>query len=86
MQNVSAEECQDSTVYKHNYRVRVSHTLLGKAAVDQVVSAGSRAHAALIVGTGLIAELLLRINDPDEMSTAMHNICDHMTVDVELTV
>lgn len=78
----ASDECQDATVTKHTYRVRVTHTM-GQTVMDELIQAGSKAHAALLVGIKLITELL---EDGRGNAVSMHNIADHLTVDVELQV
>jgi hypothetical protein len=80
--NTSAQVCNDATVYKHDYRVRITHTM-GNTVMDKTLPAGSKAHAALMVGMELITQLLIE-GAGDEVS--MHNIQDHLVVDVELAV
>jgi hypothetical protein len=80
--NTSVQECQDASVYKHDYRVRITHTM-GNLVMDKILPAGSKAHAALMVGMELITELLIE-GAGDEIS--IHNIEDHLVVDVELLV
>jgi len=80
--NTSVQACQDGSVYKHDYRVRITHTV-GTTVMDKTLPAGSKAHAALMVGMELITQLLIE-GAGDEVS--MHNIQDHLTVDVELIV
>lgn len=80
--NISAEVCNDMSVTKHTYRVRATHTM-GPQVLDELIQAGSKAHAALLIGIKLITTLLEE-GGADEIS--MHNIADHLTVDVELQV
>jgi hypothetical protein len=80
--NTSAQTCQDASVYKHDYRVRITHTM-GNLVMDKTLPAGSKAHAALMVGMELITQLLIE-GAGDEVS--MHNIQDHLVVDVEMQV
>lgn len=77
-----SEECQHAAVTKHTYRVRVTHTM-GPVVLDELIQAGSKAHAALLVGIKLITQLL---DEGAGDATSMHNIADHLTVDVELQV
>lgn len=80
--SVSAEMCQDVSVTKHDYRVTVSHTM-GSTILESTYQAGSKAHAALLMGIELITTLLME-GAGDEVS--MHNIADHLIVDVQLVV
>lgn len=80
--NTGFEECQDASVTKHTYRVQLTHTM-GPRVMDELIQAGSKAHAALLVGIKLIT-MLLEEGAGDAVS--MHNIADHLTVDVELQV
>ncbi len=80
-QNTSVEVCQDASVTKHTYRVQVNHTMGPPVVKDVTIQAGSKAHAAFLVGMDLLSELLLE-GGVDEAS--MHNIMDHFVVDVEL--
>lgn len=82
MKNTSAEACEHASVTKHTYRVRATHTM-GGAVMDELIQAGSKAHAALLIGIKLIT-MLLTEGGADEIS--MHNIADHLAVDVELQV
>lgn len=77
-----SEECQHAAVTKHTYRVQLTHTM-GPRVMDELIQAGSKAHAALLVGIKLITEL---IEEGAGDATSMHNIADHLTVDVELQV
>jgi hypothetical protein len=77
-----AEVCNDASVTKHTYRVQLTHTM-GPRVMDEQILAGSKAHAALLIGIKLITELLVE-GAGDEIS--MHNIADHLVVDVELLV
>jgi hypothetical protein len=56
---------------------------MGQTVMDELIQAGSKAHAALLVGIKLITELL---EDGRGNAVSMHNIADHLTVDVELQV
>ncbi len=79
-ENSSVAACQDATVTKHVYNVRIASTM-GEESVNREIPAGSKAHAALLAGSILILELL----DAGEINgSAMHNIMDHFVVDVEL--
>lgn len=80
MSNTSAEACEHAAVTKHNYRVTLSHTM-GGGQTDEF-EAGSKAHAALMAGIKLLATILER--DPFGVDVALHNIEDHVNVDVEL--
>lgn len=80
--NASAEVCQDAAVTKHDYQVTITHTM-GGTILRESVQAGSQAHAALQVGMVLLAQLMLD-GGSDEVS--MHNILDHVIVDVQLIV
>lgn len=84
--NTSAQVCQDETVYKHDYLVTVTHTMGGPAILKETVSAGSKAHAAMQVGMLLLAMLLMEGENPEDIPMTMHNIKDHMIVDVQLIV
>lgn len=77
-----SEECQHAAVTKHTYRVQMTHTM-GPKVMDEMIQAGSKAHAALLIGIKLITELL---EEGAADATSMHNIADHMVVDVELQV
>jgi len=81
--NTSVEACQDASVTKHVYRVTINHTM-GHVVKELMIGAGSKAHAALLAGIDLITEVL------DEgryvEGVTVHNIMDHLTVDVELQV
>ena len=77
-----SEECQHAAVTKHTYRVQMTHTM-GPKVMDEMILAGSKAHAALLIGIKLITELL---EEGAADATSMHNIADHMVVDVELQV
>ena len=81
--NTSAEACQHATVYKHEYRVTVTHTM-GNTVLDETVQAGSQAHAALMVGMKLAGQIMM---DPyADPEVTKHNVNDHLTVSVQLIV
>lgn len=80
--NTSEEACEHAAVTKHEHRVIVTHTM-GPTVMNEVVLAGSKAHAAFQVGMILLAQLM---QDGQDMEISMHNVLDHLVVDVELIV
>lgn len=84
METQSHEEMHEATlIEKHKHRVSIKLTN-GVEVATYTVEAGSKSHAALIVGIDLLASLLEKNYTPEQMTIAMHNILDHFVVDVEL--
>lgn len=81
--NTDVQVCTDASVTKHNYHVTINHTM-GHVVKELTIIAGSKAHAALLAGIDLITEVLE--NGQYVPGVTMHNITDHLTLDVELLV
>lgn len=83
MANTSIEACQHAAVDKRDYHVTVRHTMSGDIVMEATFEAGSRNHAALMMGMELLSAILLEggMGEDD-----LHNIEDHVIVDVQLAL
>lgn len=77
--------CGDIAVDKHEYHVKVSWMDSGSTVIEEIVEAGSVAHAAMLVGMLVFAKNALAImTDPDAFANFAHNMGEHVIVDVQL--
>ena len=84
-QNNQLPVCGDIAVDKHKYHVSVSFTDDGGVFFEEIVDAGSSAHAAALVGMLLYAKNSLHImTDENAFANFAHNMGEHIIVDVQL--
>lgn len=77
--------CGDIAVDKHNYHVTVSFVDDGSICANEIIEAGSVAHAAALVGMLLYAKNAVAIMvDESAFQTFAHNMGEHVIVDVKL--
>jgi hypothetical protein len=77
--------CGDIAVDKHQYAVRVSWVGDGTTVIEEIIEAGSVAHAAALVGMLIYAKnsVALMTNE-DAFQNFAHNMGEHIVVDVQL--
>lgn len=84
-QNNQLPACGDIAVDKHQYHVIVSFVDDGSTCADEIIEAGSVAHAAALVGMLLYAKNYLYImTDENAFANFAHNMGEHIIVDVQL--
>lgn len=77
--------CGDIAVDKHQYHVIVSFVDDGSTCADEIIEAGSVAHAAALVGMLLYAKNSIAImTDEEAFANFAHNMGEHIIVDVQL--
>lgn len=84
-QNNQLPICGDITVDKHQYHVIVTWVDNGGTVIEEIVEAGSVAHAAMLVGMLLYAKNSIAImTDAEAFTNFAHNMGEHVIVDVKL--
>lgn len=84
-QNNQLPVCGDIAVDKHQYTVRVSWVDDGTTVIEEIVEAGSVAHAAALVGMLIYARNSVALMmDEDASQNFAHNMGEHIVVDVQL--
>jgi hypothetical protein len=78
--------CGDIAVDKHQYAVKVSFTDNGSTVAEEIIEAGSVAHAAALVGMLIYAKNAPYLLDTsgDAFQNFAHNMGEHVIVDVQL--
>lgn len=77
--------CGDIAVDKHQYHVHVTWVDNGSTVLEEVVEAGSVAHAAMLVGMLLYAKNSIAImTDAEAFANFAHNMGEHVNVNVKL--
>lgn len=77
--------CGDIAVDKHQYHVHVTWVDSGGTVLEEVVEAGSVAHAAALVGMLLYAKNSIAImTDAEAFANFAHNMGEHVNVNVKL--
>ena len=81
--------CGDIAVDKHQYHVLATFTDDGGTCAEEIIEAGSAAHAAMLVGIIIYMKhaLLFTVNeDPfgEAFANFAHNMGEHVIVDVQL--
>lgn len=77
--------CGDIAVDKHKYHVNVSFVDDGSTCADEIIEAGSVAHAAALVGMLIYAKnSVALLMDEGAFQNFAHNMGEHVIVDVQL--
>lgn len=77
--------CGDIAVDKHQYHVHMTWADNGGTVIEEIVEAGSVAHAAMLVGMLVYAKNAVAIMiDQEAFTNFTHNMGEHVIVDVKL--